>query len=112
MRADTNKATTPPTTKMPTTPSRTEITPNSQNLLFLSRSSSWRRVSSSLPIAAWVEAGFGVLSFDYRGHGKAAGARADCNQWDDYLDDMAGFAPLAEILAAVHVKAHVRLFMN
>jgi len=32
-------------------------------------------------------------------------ARAD-------LVDMAGFAPLAEILAAVHVKAHVRLFMN
>lgn len=28
------------------------------------------------------------------------------------LEDMAGFAPLAEILAAVHVKAHVRLFMN
>ena len=28
------------------------------------------------------------------------------------LGDMAGFAPLAEILAAVHVKAHVRLFMN
>jgi urease accessory protein len=28
------------------------------------------------------------------------------------LTDMAGFAPLAEILAAVHVKAHVRLFMN
>ena len=28
------------------------------------------------------------------------------------VDDMAGFAPLAEILAAVHVKAHVRLFMN
>ena len=28
------------------------------------------------------------------------------------LPDMAGFAPLAEILAAVHVKAHVRLFMN
>jgi urease accessory protein len=28
------------------------------------------------------------------------------------LSDMAGFAPLAEILAAVHVKAHVRLFMN
>jgi urease accessory protein len=33
----------------------------------------------------------------------AAGAR---------LADMAGFAPLAEILAAAHVKAHVRLFMN
>jgi urease accessory protein len=28
------------------------------------------------------------------------------------LCDMAGFAPLTEILAAVHVKAHVRLFMN
>lgn len=28
------------------------------------------------------------------------------------LSDMAGYAPLAEILAAVHVKAHVRLFMN
>ena len=28
------------------------------------------------------------------------------------LADMAGFAPLAEILTAAHVKAHVRLFMN
>jgi urease accessory protein len=28
------------------------------------------------------------------------------------LDDMAGFAPMADILAAAHVKAHVRLFMN
>ena len=28
------------------------------------------------------------------------------------LEDMAGFAPLSEILAAAHVKAHVRLFMN
>ena len=28
------------------------------------------------------------------------------------LTDMAGFAPLLEILAAVHVKAHLRLFMN
>ncbi|MFO1304137.1 MAG: urease accessory protein UreF [Burkholderiales bacterium] len=28
------------------------------------------------------------------------------------LADMAGFAPMTEILAAVHVKAHVRLFMN
>jgi urease accessory protein len=38
---------------------------------------------------------------------------------DDYeiaaraeLADMASFAPLTEILAAVHVKAHVRLFMS
>ena len=28
------------------------------------------------------------------------------------LSDMSGYAPLAEILAAVHAKAHVRLFMN
>jgi urease accessory protein len=28
------------------------------------------------------------------------------------LSDMAGYAPLSEILAAVHNKAHVRLFMN
>ncbi|WFU26431.1 urease accessory protein UreF [Bradyrhizobium sp. CB1717] len=28
------------------------------------------------------------------------------------LADMAGFAPLTEILAAVHARAHVRLFMN
>ncbi len=28
------------------------------------------------------------------------------------LSDMSGYAPLKEILAAVHAKAHVRLFMN
>ena len=28
------------------------------------------------------------------------------------LSDMSGYAPLAEILAAVHAKAHVRLFMS
>jgi len=28
------------------------------------------------------------------------------------VSDMSGFAPLKEILAAVHTKAHVRLFMN
>ncbi len=28
------------------------------------------------------------------------------------LSDMAGYAPLADILAAVHTKAHVRLFMS
>jgi urease accessory protein len=38
---------------------------------------------------------------------------------DDYaavrqasLSDMAGFAPMADILAAIHVRSHVRLFMN
>jgi urease accessory protein len=29
-----------------------------------------------------------------------------------HLSNMAGYAPLAEILAAVHTKAHVRLFMS
>jgi urease accessory protein len=28
------------------------------------------------------------------------------------LDDMATFAPMADILAAIHVKSHVRMFMN
>ena len=31
---------------------------------------------------------------------------------DASLSDMAGFAPMADILAAVHVRSHVRLFMN
>lgn len=43
------------------------------------------------PIDAFVAAGFGVLSFDYRGHGKADGPRADCNAWDDYLEDLKVF---------------------
>lgn len=43
------------------------------------------------PIDAFVAAGFGVLSFDYRGHGKADGPRADCNAWGDYLEDMKVF---------------------
>lgn len=28
------------------------------------------------------------------------------------LEDMAGFAPMVDMLAAVHVRAHVRMFMN
>lgn len=31
---------------------------------------------------------------------------------DNTLDDMRSFAPLADILAAAHLKAHVRMFMN
>ncbi|MBS0320116.1 MAG: urease accessory protein UreF [Proteobacteria bacterium] len=46
---------------------------------------------------------FALLANVDADHARAATAR---------LDDMAGFAPMAEILAAVHVKAHVRLFMN
>ncbi|KXF76562.1 urease accessory protein UreF [Paramesorhizobium deserti] len=30
----------------------------------------------------------------------------------DTLDDMRSFAPVADILAAVHLKAHLRMFMN
>ncbi|HEY2818312.1 MAG TPA: urease accessory protein UreF, partial [Casimicrobiaceae bacterium] len=28
------------------------------------------------------------------------------------LDEMAAFAPVADILAAIHVRSHVRMFMN
>ncbi len=35
-----------------------------------------------------VAAGFGVLAFDYRGHGKADGRRADVGVWEDYLGDL------------------------
>ena len=28
------------------------------------------------------------------------------------LDDMAAFAPIVDVLAALHVQAHVRMFMN
>ena len=45
--------------------------------------------------------------------------RGQCREPGDYaevrgaaLADMAGFAPMADILAAMHVRAHVRMFMN
>lgn len=43
------------------------------------------------PIAQFVKEGFGVLTFDCRGHGKADGARADVVKWDDYVDDLRAF---------------------
>ncbi len=43
------------------------------------------------PMEALVKEGFGVLAFDYRGHGKADGARADCRQWTDYVEDLKAF---------------------
>lgn len=43
------------------------------------------------PIEAFVKEGFGVLAFDYRGHGKADGARGDCHEWGDYLEDLKAF---------------------
>lgn len=54
------------------------------------------------PIDALVKAGFGVLAFDYRGHGKADGARADCGQWNDYLADLETF--FARLLDAAQKK--------
>ncbi len=42
-----------------------------------------------------------------------ASAEADYQQYVSCtLDDMAAFAPMIDILAAAHVKAHVRLFMS
>ncbi|MEN8492655.1 urease accessory protein UreF, partial [Brucella melitensis] len=31
---------------------------------------------------------------------------------DDCIEDMASFAPMLDIRAAVHYKGHVRMFMN
>ena len=46
-------------------------------------------------------------------------AAVDETAGDDYaavrrasLSDMAGFAPMADILASVHVRSHIRMFMN
>lgn len=39
-------------------------------------------------IGELVRAGFGVLAFDYRGHGRADGRRGDCLRWDDFIDDL------------------------
>ncbi|MFO0596900.1 MAG: alpha/beta hydrolase [Myxococcaceae bacterium] len=43
------------------------------------------------PIDAFVKEGYGVLALDYRGHGKADGARADVVNWADYLEDLKVF---------------------
>lgn len=40
---------------------------------------------------AFVTRGFSVIAFDYRGHGKADGKRADVLKWEHYLDDMETF---------------------
>jgi urease accessory protein len=49
-----------------------------------------------------------AILFEVNGEAPAAYARAaGCT-----LEDMAAFAPMADVLAAVHVKAHVRMFMN
>ena len=48
------------------------------------------------------------ILYEVNGTVEAAYARAAASR----LSDMWGYAPLKEILAAVHTKAHVRLFMN
>ena len=48
------------------------------------------------------------ILYELNGCAEAAYERAAAAR----LSDMSGYAPLAEILAAVHTKAHVRLFMN
>lgn len=49
-----------------------------------------------------------AILFEVNGLAPSAYARiAPCT-----LDDMATFAPVADVLAAIHVKAHVRMFMN
>lgn len=56
-----------------------------------------------------VEQGFAVLTFDYRGHGRADGKRGDCPTWDAYLDDMALFWERLETAAGsspIFVLAH------
>ncbi len=44
--------------------------------------------------------------------GMAAAPAAFAAIEDATLDDMAGFAPATDILAALHVKGHIRMFMN
>jgi urease accessory protein len=46
--------------------------------------------------------------YELNGGVEAAYERAAASR----LSDMSGYAPLSEILAAVHAKAHVRLFMS
>ena len=48
------------------------------------------------------------ILYQLNGRAEATYARAAAAR----LSDMSGYAPLTEILAAVHAKAHVRLFMN
>jgi alpha-beta hydrolase superfamily lysophospholipase len=48
---------------------------------------------------ALVALGFSTSAVDYRGHGKADGARADVGAWPDYLDDLEAFWRKATDLA-------------
>ena len=53
---------------------------------YADHSGRFRRVMEHL-----VSQGFGVMAFDYRGHGKAEGKRGAVNRWSDYVDDLEVF---------------------
>lgn len=53
---------------------------------FGDHSGRYRRVMEYL-----VSQNYGVVAFDYRGHGKAEGKRGYCEKWEDYLDDLEVF---------------------
>jgi urease accessory protein len=65
-----------------------------------------------------LSAALRLMRIDHR-QVQAILAAADETASDDYaeasrasLADMAGFAPMADILAAIHVRSHIRMFMN
>jgi urease accessory protein len=65
-----------------------------------------------------LSAALRLMRIDHR-QVQAILAAANQTAGDDYtsasgasLSDMAGFAPMSDILAAIHVRSHVRLFMN
>jgi urease accessory protein len=51
-----------------------------------------------------------VQAIFYTVNSKVSGDYADVRQAS--LSDMASFAPVADVLASIHVQSHVRLFMN
>jgi urease accessory protein len=65
-----------------------------------------------------LSAALRLMRIDHR-QAQAILAAADETASEDYavaaqasLPDMAGFAPVADILAAIHVRSHIRMFMN
>ena len=65
-----------------------------------------------------LSAALRLMRIDHR-QVQAILAAVDETAGDDYaavrrasLSDMASFAPMADILASVHVRSHIRMFMN
>jgi alpha-beta hydrolase superfamily lysophospholipase len=57
-----------------------------------------------------AEAGYTAMTFDYRGHGRAQGARGHCDRFVDYLDDLD--RARARLAAAVPGRPIVLLAMG